>query len=153
MRAALRQSDKQIQNVGALLAGMLFAGGLALGGMTDPANIQHFLNVASGWSPQLLAVIVGAITVYAAGYWLIAKRLKHPVAALAFAIPTRRDIDRRLVIGGAIFGVGWAIAGWCPGPALASLGVSPSRAGIFVLAMLVGSYGTKWIDHRLKRTA
>lgn len=153
MRAALRDSDKQIQNVSALLAGMLFASGLALGGMTDPANIQHFLNVASGWSPQLMAVMVGAITVYAAGYWLIAKRLMHPVAALAFVIPTRRNIDRRLVIGGVIFGFGWAIAGWCPGPALASLGVNPNRAGIFVLAMLVGSYGTKWIDHRLRRLA
>ena len=153
MRAALRRSDQQIQNVGALFAGMLFACGLALGGMTDPANVQHFLNVAAGWSPQLLAVIGGAIAVYAAGYWLVAKRLKHPVAASAFAIPTRRDIDRRLVIGGVIFGVGWAIAGWCPGPALAALGVSPSRAGIFVLAMLVGSYGTKWIDHWLKREA
>lgn len=153
MRAALRQSDKQIQNVGALLAGVLFASGLALGGMTDPHNIQHFLNLSSSWSPQLLAVIVGAITVYAAMYWLVAKRLKHPIAAIAFAIPTRRDIDRRLVIGGAIFGFGWAIAGWCPGPAIASLGVSPTRAGLFVLAMMVGSYGTKFVDHRLKRMA
>lgn len=129
-----------MSRVFALLSGLLFAVGLALAGMTQPAKVIAFLDVTGAWGawdPSLAMVMIGAIAVYMPLYrW--AMRLQAPLLAPRFALPTRRDIDVRLVVGAAIFGAGWGLAGYCPGPALASLGSARAAPVVFVLAMLAG---------------
>jgi uncharacterized protein len=129
------------------VAGALFAVGLAIGGMTQPAKVIGFLDVAGNWDPTLLLVMVGAIAVYLPAYRL-ARRRGAPVLARRFELPARRDVDRRLLGGAAIFGVGWGLAGYCPGPGLASLATATSAAGIFVGAMLAGMLLHAAIDRR-----
>jgi hypothetical protein len=125
----------------ALAAGGLFGVGLALGGMTDPRVVLGFLDVgaiASGaWNPRLAFVMGGALAVTFAGYRL-AWRGGRPWFAEAFSLPTKTKIDRRLLLGAALFGAGWGIAGYCPGPALASLPALAPGGIAFVAAMLAG---------------
>lgn len=116
---------------GALAAGLLFGCGLVVSGMVDPAKVLGFLDVAGDWDPSLACVMAGAIPVAALGFAL-ARRLGRPVA------PPPRAIDGRLLGGAALFGVGWGLAGYCPGPALASLGFGLWQPALFVLAMLAG---------------
>jgi uncharacterized membrane protein YedE/YeeE len=116
-----------------LVAGGLFGSGLAISGMTDPARVIGFLDVFGAWDPALAVVMAGAVGVYGLGM-LVLRRfdgLKLPSAALSL-------IDRRLVIGAAIFGVGWGLGGFCPGPALANLGALRVEALLFVPAMAIG---------------
>ena len=129
----------------ALLAGALFAVGLAVGGMTRPGKVIGFLDFAGDWDPSLMLVMAGALLVHGALSRLIARR-PSPLFEAKFHLPTRRDIDRRLVLGAAIFGVGWGLGGYCPGPGLASLtaGVLPL---VFVAAMVAGMYTERLVDH------
>lgn len=125
----------------ALVAGSLFGVGLALGGMTDPRVVLGFLDLgaipAGGWNPRLIFVMGGALAVTFAGYRL-AWRHARPWFAEAFSRPAKTKIDARLLGGAALFGTGWGIAGYCPGPALASLpGLAPGLI-VFVLAMAAG---------------
>ena len=135
----------------ALTSGTLFGFGLALARMTDPQKVKDFLDVAAipsgGWDPSLAFVMGGGLLVAAVGLRL--DRVLHkPLAALAFARPQARRIDGRLVAGAALFGVGWGLAGLCPGPAIADLGLLGSVLP-FVIAMLVGSWGAGWVmDYR-----
>jgi uncharacterized protein len=130
----------------ALLAGALFALGLVVGGMTQPAKVLGFLDFAGRWDPSLVMVMGGALLVHGLTYWLIRLR-RAPLCDARFHVPARRDVDRRLVLGAAIFGVGWGLAGYCPGPALASVttGLSPL---VFVAAMLVGMTAGRLVDSR-----
>lgn len=121
----------------ALIAGLLFGAGLALGGMTDPAVVLGFLDVAGAWNPTLAFVMGGALAVTFAGYRLTLRRAR-PLLAECFSLPTARAIDARLLGGAALFGVGWGLAGYCPGPALASLPALHAGTAVFVLAMLAG---------------
>lgn len=121
----------------AFACGLTFALGLGVGGMTKPARVLAFLDVAGDWDPRLALVMLGAIAVYAPAYRL-ARRRGHPVLAPAFDLPTRRTIDGPLVAGAVLFGVGWGLAGLCPGPALTSLASGEPAAVLFVAAMLVG---------------
>lgn len=121
----------------AFLVGVLFALGLGLGGMTQPPRVLGFLDVAGDWDPTLAFVMFAAVAVYAVAARIAAGR-SHPRYAATFSMPTRRDIDTRLVAGAATFGVGWGLAGLCPGPALTSLGSGETAAFVFVAAMLVG---------------
>lgn len=121
----------------ALLAGLLFGLGLILSGMTDPAKVIGFLDIAGNWDPSLGLVMGGAILVGLATFGITAKRAKAYLGD-AMHIPTTRHIDRRLVVGGITFGVGWGLAGYCPGPALASLASGGYQALLFVVAMLAG---------------
>ena len=118
-----------------LVAGGLFGVGLALSGMTDPARVIGFLDVSGTWDPALLFVMAGAVGVYGLGMLVLrrfgSQSLKLPSASLS-------PIDRPLVIGSAIFGVGWGLGGFCPGPALANLGAFRVEALLFVLAMVIG---------------
>jgi uncharacterized protein len=127
--------------VTALLAGLLFGAGLVVSQMVDPTKVQHFLDFAgiasSAWDPSLAFVMGGALAVTAPGYWLILRR-RAPLAAPAFQVPTRKDIDAKLLAGAAIFGMGWGLAGYCPGPALASLVFGRLETAMFVIAMLAG---------------
>lgn len=117
--------------------GALFAVGLGVSGMTQPGKVTAFLDFAGAWDPSLLFVMAGAVLVYALGYRLVTKRPK-PLFAEAFHLPTRRSIDRPLVVGSALFGVGWGLAGFCPGPALTSLASLRLEPVLFVLSMLAG---------------
>jgi len=111
--------------------------GLILSGMADPAKVLGFLDLFGRWDPSLGLVMAGAVTVASAGFFLARKRTASLLGA-AMKLPTARRIDRRLVIGSALFGMGWGIAGFCPGPALVALGMGETKAVVFVVAMLAG---------------
>jgi len=121
----------------AAVSGAVFALGLALGGMTIPAKITSFLDVGGAWDPALAFVMAGAIAVYAPAVRLLQRR-PRPLIAERFHWPTPRAIDARLVGGAALFGVGWGLSGYCPGPALASLTGGAPSAVVFVAAMIAG---------------
>ena len=121
----------------ALLSGAVFGAGLALGGMTDPARVRGFLDLFGDWDPTLAFVMGGAVLVMVV-VWRLQPRLAHPVFAESFALPTRTDLDARLIGGAGLFGVGWGIAGLCPGPGIAALVIEPLGAAVFVAAMLAG---------------
>ena len=121
----------------ALATGVLFGAGLTLSGMVHPAKVQAFLDVAGAWDPALAFVMGGALVVSALG-WQLARRRKAPLFADRFELPTRRDLDRRLLAGAALFGVGWGLAGLCPGPALTGLAFGVPGAWVFVAAMTAG---------------
>ena len=120
-----------------LVSGTLFGAGLALGGMTDPARVRGFLDIFGDWDPTLAFVMGGAVLVMAIA-WRIQPRLAHPVFAETFALPDRSDLTPKLIGGSALFGIGWGIAGLCPGPGIAALVIQPTSAAIFVAAMLAG---------------
>lgn len=122
----------------ALAAGALFGAGLVVGGMTQPARVIGFLDVARGWDPTLAFVMAGAIAVYAVAYRVIIGRRTEPWFDHRFHLPTRRDLDRPLVLGAALFGIGWGLIGLCPGPGLVAAAAGRGSAVLFVLAMLVG---------------
>jgi uncharacterized membrane protein YedE/YeeE len=134
------------------LAGLLFAVGLAIAGMTIPANVIGFLDVAGAWDPSLAFVMMGAIAVYATAYRL-SHRMARPVLARAFAVVPAARIDRRLLVGSALFGVGWGLAGYCPGPALVSAATGAASTLGFVVAMLAGFWVTRMLDERRERGA
>lgn len=121
----------------ALFAGLLFGAGLAFSGMSDPARVQAFLDLFGSWDPTLAFVMAGAMAPMAVA-WLIQQRLPKPLACDTFDLPGTTSLDRRLVVGAILFGVGWGIGGLCPGPAVADLAVAPLAAGTFVIAMLIG---------------
>jgi len=119
------------------VAGGLFGTGLAISGMTDPARVIGFLDLFGAWDPALLFVMAGAVGVYGLGM-LILRRVKNRELNLPSA--TSSPIDRKLVIGSGIFGVGWGLGGFCPGPALANLGALRVEALLFVPAMAIGMF-------------
>lgn len=125
------------QGWAALSSGILFALGLGISGMTRPGTITAFLDFFGDWDPSLLFVMAGAIIVYSIGFSLTVKRRK-PILADTFQLPTAKTIDPRLIIGSAMFGVGWALAGFCPGPALTSLMSLQYPPIVFVISMMLG---------------
>lgn len=128
-----------------LAAGMLFAFGLVLGGMTQPSKVIGFLDITGDWDPALMFVMVGAIGAYLPLHKLVLRR-ERPLFAPGFSVPTRRDLDLRLITGAALFGVGWGLAGFCPGPGITSLAARTVEPLVFVLSMLVGMAGLHAVD-------
>ena len=120
-----------------LLSGLVFGVGLILSGMANPAKVLGFLDLAGPWDPSLAFVMAGAIAVGAIAFAL-ARRRTASLLGLPMRFPTATRIDARLVIGGLLFGIGWGIAGFCPGPALVAFGMGESKAVVFVVAMLAG---------------
>jgi uncharacterized membrane protein YedE/YeeE len=120
-----------------LLTGLVFGLGLILSGMADPAKVLGFLDLAGPWDPSLAMVIVGAVAVGLVAFTIARQRTKS-LLGLDLKLPTARHIDRRLVGGSLLFGVGWGVAGFCPGPALSALGMGELKAAVFVGAMLLG---------------
>lgn len=118
-------------------AGLVFGAGLILSGMTDPGKVIGFLDVAGNWDPSLAFVIGGAILVGFFAFRSAGRRGRTFVGG-ALHLPTRRDIDARLILGSAAFGIGWGLAGFCPGPALVSFASGVDQAAVFVAAMLGG---------------
>ena len=133
--------------VAAFVAGLVFALGLGLGGMTQPARVLAFLDLAGDWDPSLAFVMLGAIAVYATAFPIVMRR-PHPAFASAFQVPTRRDVDGRLVAGALVFGAGWGLAGLCPGPALTALASGTPEAVLFVAAMLGGMLAHRLVERR-----
>lgn len=119
------------------LIGVLFGLGLIISGMSNPQKILNFLDITGNWDPSLIFVMGGAILVGLGGFFLVSKRSEAFFGG-ALHIPTRRDISKPLVIGSLIFGAGWGIAGFCPGPAIVALGAGHLKALAFILAMLAG---------------
>jgi len=117
--------------------GVLFGWGLILSGMSNPQKILGFLDLAGNWDPSLAFVMMGAVLVGLAGFYIVSNRSQAFFGG-ALHIPTRRDITKPLLIGSLIFGAGWGIAGFCPGPALVALGAGHPKAFVFVAAMLAG---------------
>ena len=120
-----------------LVSGILFGAGLTVGGMVDPVRVRGFLDLTGAWDPTLAFVMGGALIVMGLA-WKLQGGMKHPIFAEKFSLPDRQDIDARLVGGAALFGIGWGLAGICPGPALASLALVPLKILPFLGAMLLG---------------
>jgi uncharacterized membrane protein YedE/YeeE len=125
------------QAITALLAGFIFGIGLALSKMIDPNKVLNFLDVTGNWDPSLALVMGGALLVTSVTFKFILKR-SYPVFEDKFKLPTRTDIDLKLIMGAVIFGIGWGMAGFCPGPAIASLGMALLDPVIFVISMVIG---------------
>lgn len=124
----------------AFFAGLVFGLGLILSGMSDPGKVIGFLDVAGAWDPSLAFVMAGAVLVSFFGFMLAQRRARSFFGG-AMHLPQRRDIDHRLVGGSLVFGIGWGLAGFCPGPALVSFGSGHDKAAVFVAAMLLGMLG------------
>ncbi|MFP2957348.1 DUF6691 family protein [Myxococcus sp. 1LA] len=131
----------------AFLSGLIFALGLGLAGMTDPANVLGFLDITGDWDYRLAFVMGGAIAVHAALRSLIHQRARPLFAAKFSSLPTSRP-DARLLVGAALFGVGWGLGGYCPGPALAALATGAFPLLVFVPAMFVGFYLARLLPAR-----
>jgi uncharacterized membrane protein YedE/YeeE len=144
-----------MQLLTAFIVGLVFGIGLILAGMTDPAKVQGFLDLAGDWDPSLAFVMGGAILVGAVGF-RFARGRQRALLGGAMRLPTAGTIDRRLVLGGLTFGIGWGLAGFCPGPALVSFAAGEEKAAIFVAAMLIGMLlytGAERFIHEPRRRA
>ena len=137
--------------VSALIVGLVFGIGLIVSGMTDPAKVQGFLDLAGNWDPSLAFVMGGAILVGLLAFRLAGKR-ERSLLGDAMRMPTATAIDRRLVLGGLAFGAGWGLGGFCPGPALASLATGSPKALIFTGAMLAGMLVFEVLELRVAAT-
>ena len=136
-----------MKNLLTLISGLLFGFGLLLSGMADPAKVQNFLDLFGTWDPSLAFVMGGAIAVNMPGFWLVIRRNK-PFFNDVFHLPSRTDLDARLITGAAIFGVGWGLGGFCPGPAMTALPLAAEGTLIFVATMLTGMAASKYVLQR-----
>jgi uncharacterized protein len=133
-----------------LLAGLVFGFGLLVSGLADPRKVLGFLDLAGPWDPSLALVMAGAIAVGLVAFALARKR-SVSYLGLGMKLPTAQPIDRRLVVGSVVFGIGWGIAGLCPGPALVALGTGQPKAVVFFLAMLGGMGAFELLENRKAR--
>jgi len=130
------------------IAGLVFGLGLLISGMANPAKVQNFLDLAGAWDPSLIFVMLSALIVTFVGYRIALSR-QRPLMADRFCLPTAKQIDARIVLGPALFGVGWGLSGFCPGPAVTSLPLMASGTLIFVPAMIVGMVFARLLSQRL----
>jgi uncharacterized protein len=134
-----------IEAVAALATGMLFSAGLIVSGMVNPAKVQGFLDLFGQWDPSLALVMAAAVGVGLAGFAWTSSRARS-VLGLPMQMPSNRSIDRRLIVGSAAFGIGWGLAGFCPGPAVVALASGSWKAALFALAMLAGMALFEWME-------
>lgn len=127
-----------------LLSGSIFGIGLTVSSMTNPAKVIGFLNITDKWDPSLMFVMIGAIAISAPFFYLLRNKTK-PLFDLNFETPNITIIDKKLILGASMFGIGWGMVGFCPGPAIASLALSKPLSIIFVIAMASGFYMSKFI--------
>ena len=137
----------------AFLIGGVFGLGIAISGMINPAKVLNFFDVAGTWDPSLILVMAGGLAVAFVGYRLVFARRETPVFETAFALPTKRVIDTELVGGAAVFGIGWGIAGFCPGGAIPALGLGYSATAFFVAAVIAGIVVARFARARLAQPA
>ena len=136
--------------VSSFASGLLFALGLGIGGMTQPAKVLGFLDVFGTWDPSLAFVMAGAVTTHAI-LRTLGMRRSAPVFAGGFSLPTLTAIDGRLLAGAVLFGVGWGIAGFCPGPAIVASGAGAKTAVVFAAAMIAGMYAQSRVPSSVQR--
>lgn len=136
----------------ALLAGLIFGLGLVVSGMVSPSKVLGFLDIAGAWDPSLAVVMAGAISI-AAPAFTVAKRRTVSLMGAEMKLPVSGQIDRRLVVGSILFGTGWGVAGFCPGPGLVALAVGEVKAVVFVIAMLAGMGVFELIEQRRRVAA
>lgn len=134
-------------NLASFAAGLVFGLGLIVSGMSNPAKVIGFLDLAGRWDPSLAFVMAGAIAVGVVAFALAGRRSRSLLGA-PMSLPTAREIDRPLVLGSALFGVGWGLAGFCPGPAMVALGLGEAKALVFVAAMVAGMVVFEWLQRR-----
>lgn len=130
----------------AFVCGLVFGWGLLLSGMSQPSQVLSFLDVTGNWSPNLALVMLGALAVAVPAYWL-ARQRGRTLLDQPLQLPTAQLIDRRLLAGAALFGIGWGLAGICPGPAVVLLGSASPQGALFLLAMLVG----RWVFEQVSK--
>lgn len=130
-----------------LITGLIFGLGLVIGGMADPAKVQNFLDIAGTFDPSLAFVMGGAVAVTFVGYRLVFRELS-PLFAEEFHLPTAKELDARILIGPALFGIGWGLSGFCPGPAITSLPLLAKGTLIFVSAMLAGVAMARFVTQK-----
>lgn len=142
------QKDKQHavwQGAIALVSGLLFGAGLVVSGMTQPTKVIGFLDLFGAWDASLMLVMAGAIGVHFFAYRFIAKK-SSPLFAAKFSVPSRRDIDAKLVVGALLFGAGWGLGGFCPGPGIVASASGATSVLVFVAALLAGTYATAKLE-------
>ncbi|WP_394208958.1 DUF6691 family protein [Enterovibrio calviensis] len=132
----------------ALLAGLLFGLGMMISGMVNPTNVIGFLDIFGQWNPSLAFVMGGALLVFMPGYFLLIRRQPKPMLAETFCLSDNQSLDKRLVSGSALFGIGWGLAGICPGPAITLLGSGSGSVALFFLSMLAGMYLVNIVDDK-----
>ena len=132
----------------AFIVGMVFGTGIAISGMINPAKVLNFFDIAGTWDPSLIFVMGGALMTTFIGYRLVLRR-DAPVIEETFQLPLARDIDARLIGGSAVFGLGWGIAGFCPGAAVPALGTGRWEVALFVAALLAGLWTARTVQDRL----
>lgn len=136
-------------NVNAFLVGLLFGLGLIISGMTDPAKVIGFLDLAGAWDPSLAFVMAGAIMVGAGGF-TIAKKRQRSLLGEPMRLSSATELDKGLLLGSLVFGIGWGLSGFCPGPAVVSAAAGQPKAWIFVIAMLAGMFLFHMLERREK---
>ncbi|MGH1418014.1 MAG: DUF6691 family protein [Hyphomicrobiaceae bacterium] len=137
--------------IAAVFSGLIFGFGVIVSGMVNPAKVLSFFDVAGAWDPSLALVMASALAVTVVGFRVLHNNYK-PVFAPDYFLPTAMDIDSRLVVGAGLFGLGWGLAGFCPGPALAALVYGGQSVATFVLAMLTGIVAAKFITRTNRKT-
>lgn len=137
-----------MKNLTALISGVLFALGLGVSGMMNPLKVRGFLDLTGVWDPALAFVMIGAISVYAIAFRLIIKRHK-PICETSFSLPIKKELEPRLIIGAALFGIGWGVAGICPGPAVANLATGLKQALVFVVIMSASIAAVRFLEKKV----
>lgn len=137
--------NKVLFRLAAGVSGMLFGLGMVISGMADPAKVIGFLDVAGEWDPSLMFVMGGALMVFMPAYFFTIRNTSAPVMAQTFCVPDNKRIDANLLGGAALFGVGWGVAGICPGPAVSSLALGNPGVWTFFIAMMVGIGAMHWM--------
>ena len=132
------------QSVIAIISGLLFGAGLAASDMNNPERVQGFLDLHGAWDPSLMFVMAGALLIALPAYQLTLKTQSKPIIAKRFYLPLRVKINKDLILGAILFGIGWALVGYCPGPAIAALGYGYTDVVIFVTAMMLGAKVHQW---------
>lgn len=148
---ARKSFSRTISNITAAVAGLVFGFGLLQAGMANPAKVLAFLDLAGSWDPSLALVMAGAISI-GLGAFTVAKRRQSSLLGLSMHLPARRAIDRRLILGSLGFGVGWGLAGICPGPAIVLVGAGNAKGLVFFAAMLAGMTIFELLDRRIAST-
>ncbi|NOJ22022.1 YeeE/YedE family protein [Vibrio coralliilyticus] len=131
--------------ISALVSGLLFGIGMALSGMTNPENVIGFLDVTGTWNPSLVLVMGGALLIFAPAYHFLIKPQAKALSGDVLSLPTKVQLDSKLIYGAALFGVGWGLAGICPGPAITSLAFGNLDIAIFIASMVSGSLLAKYV--------
>ena len=132
----------------ALIAGLLFGAGLTIAQMVDPNKVLNFLDITGSWDPSLLFVMAGAFTVFSLGYLLLIRKRMTSIFGGLISVPVSTMINKRLIVGALIFGLGWGISGICPGPAVANISGGEPKIWAFVVVMILGMRVSEWVKKR-----